>query len=147
MLMTVNMTSELMLIDELKIDQFNPYAIPDEYLFSPGIPKMGGYKTGGAELEWYEPTNDMTISKDPSPACGMPSVGDYSIDFCVKKPQVRNIQPGWAMEFDAVPGKVTSAYGLMKNDPPGLIIRINEFLTTNWFIIVLLGLIILYLLR
>lgn len=142
------MTTELMMIDDLKIDKFNPYAIPGEDIFSPGIPVMGGYKTGGAELSWYDPDPDVIPSKDRSPACDMPSVGDYSVDFCVKKPQVRNIQPGWGLEYDGVPGRVTSAWGL--RDPPALPVTIDRalrFMTRNWVMILLLGLLILYLLR
>ena len=140
------MTTELMLIDDLKIDHFNPYAIPDEDLFSPGIPKMGGYKTDGG-LVWYQSEPDLVPSKEGPIACEIPYVGDYSIDFCVKKPQVRNIQPGWAMEYDGIEGRVTSAHGLLYHDSDPIIKTLQEFMNKNWFMILLLGLAIIYLLR
>lgn len=105
------MATELMQIDDLLIDKFNPYAIPGEDTFSPGITHMGGYK-GPSTLDWYKPVED-TPFKDESPACGMPSVGDYTVDFCTKKPMVRNNQPGWAMEFDGIDPLITSSYGLV----------------------------------
>lgn len=142
------MTTELMIIDDLKIDKFNPYAIPGEDIFSPGIPKMGGYKTGGAELAWYDPENEPMESKEPSPSCEFPSVGDYSIDFCVKKPQVRNIQPGWAMEYDGVPGRITSAWGLTNPDAKPITLEsVINYMTKNWVLMLLFALVIIYLLR
>ena len=104
------MATELMQIDDLLIDKFNPYSIPGADTFSPGIPQMGGYK-GPSTLDWYEPVDDPQF-KDESPACGMPSVGDYTVDFCTKKPQVHNNQPGWAMEFDGNAPLIIS-YGLV----------------------------------
>ena len=140
------MTTELMIIDDLKIDHFNPYAIPDDDIFSPGIPKMGGYKT--SNLQWYLPEKDVIEPKEPSPACGMPSIGDYSVDFCVKKPQVRNIQPGWALEYDGIQGRITSGYGLTdKPASPITLENVIRYATKNWILMMLLGLLILYLLR
>jgi hypothetical protein len=139
------MATELLQIDDLLIDKFNPYAVPGTDTFSPGIPHMGGYK-GRSTLDWYEPTEDHAQVKESSPACGMPSVGDYSVDFCVKKPQVLNNQPGWAMEFDGLGPLITSNYGLTTEntsspETSGLAYKLLGIkMTNNALIILFLGL-------
>jgi hypothetical protein len=108
------MSTEIMQIDDLLIDKVNPYAIPGSDTFSPGIPKMlGGYK-GQSTLQWYDPSEIQTPFKDTdkSIACGMPSVGDYTADFCDKPAMVYNNQPGWKMEFDGIAPLIKSDYGL-----------------------------------
>lgn len=108
------MASEMMQIDDLLIDKFNPYAVPGLDTFSPGIPKMlGGYK-GQSTLTWYEKDSEPSPFKetDKTIACGMPSVGDYSADFCSKPAMVLNNQPGWSMEFDGIDPLIRSDYGL-----------------------------------
>jgi hypothetical protein len=147
------MATELLQIDDLLIDKFNPYTVPGADTFSPGIPKMGGYK-GRSNLDWYEPTEDPVQVKEQSMACGMPSVGDYSIDFCVKKPQVLNNQPGWAMEFDGLGPLITSSYGLTtardsasSPETAGLMYKLVGIkMTNNALMILILGLALVFLL-
>lgn len=108
------MSSEMLQIDDLLIDKFNPYAVPGMDTFSPGLPQMlGGYK-GRSTLDWYDPSDSGSpFSKtDKSTAAGMPSVGDYTADYVSKPPRVWNNQPGWAMEFDGIDPLIKSSYGL-----------------------------------
>ena len=108
------MASEMMQIDDLLIDKFNPYAVPGLDTFSPGIPKMlGGYK-GQSTLQWYDKESEPSPFKetDKTIACGMPSVGDYTTDYCSKPALVLNNQPGWSMEFDGIDPLIRSDYGL-----------------------------------
>ena len=112
----------MMQIDDLLIDKFNPYAVPGLDTFSPGIPKMlGGYK-GQSTLPWYDKDPEPSPFKetDKTIACGMPSVGDYTADFCSKPALVLNNQPGWSMEFDGIDPLIRSDYGLDRYfDGPG----------------------------
>lgn len=145
------MATELLQIDDLLIDKFNPYSVPGTDTFSPGIPVMGGYK-GRSTLDWYDPVDEPPQIKEQSPACGMPSVGDYSIDFCVKKPQVLNNQPGWAMEFDGIGPLITSNYGLVTDnsktpETSGLMYKLlGVKVSNNALMILLLGLALILLL-
>jgi hypothetical protein len=145
------MATELLQIDDLLIDKFNPYSVPGTDTFSPGIPVMGGYK-GRSTLDWYDPVDEPPPIKEQSPACGMPSVGDYSIDFCVKKPQVLNNQPGWAMEFDGIGPLITSNYGLVtdnsnSSETSGLMYKLlGVKVSNNALMILILGLALILLL-
>lgn len=144
------MATELMQIDDLLIDKFNPYSVPGTDTFSPGIPHMGGYK-GQSNLDWYEPVEETQV-KEQTPACGMQSVGDYSVDFCVKKPQVLNNQPGWVMEFDGIGPLITSNYGLvtensMSPETSGLAYKLLGIkMSNNALMILILGLALVFLL-
>ncbi len=108
------MATEMLQIDDLLIDKFNPYAVPGRDTFSPGLPQMlGGYK-GRSTLEWYdpEPVKSPFAPEDKTIACGMPSVGDYTTDYVSKPARVLNNQPGWQMEFDGLAPLIKSDYGL-----------------------------------
>lgn len=111
------MSTEMLQIDDLLIDKFNPYAVPGADTFSPGLPQMlgGGYK-GRSTLEWYDPARERASFRAPSDksiAEGMPSVGDYTVDYVQKPALVLNNQPGWKMEFDGLDPLITSSYGLV----------------------------------
>ena len=108
------MSTEMLQIDDLLIDKFNPYAVPGSDTFSPGLPQMlGGYK-GRSTLDWYEPEPEKSPfpPEDKTIACGMPSVGDYTPDYISKPARVLNNQPGWKMEFDGIDPLIKSDYGL-----------------------------------